>query len=289
MGRKVHESQREKTHMARLGVFGIAILMGGIALADTVVENGGAPIFTNMPSNLSAGLNSGVPYWDNNSGDGSQKNVGYFLTGSGGFSGGTNYNPQGYLSQPGNPDQPSSFNLVRDTNSLVITLLALNTGDLSAVFGYYDASKTNFAAAQATEHPLFTSGSSAPGTATVNLAAALSGSGISTYGFYLAKCANYPSCSQTDTFFSNAAIDNAPGDSALHQHFALFNYAADAKVFYLGAEDWFGATEGLGDYNDMTFKISSDAVPEPATLAMIGSGLLGLGYTRSRSRRKSAV
>ena len=97
----------------------------------------------------------------------------------------------------------------------------------------------------------------------------------------MAKCANHPVCSQTDTFFSNSALDNAPGDTSAHQHFALFGNATDINVFYLGSEDWFGnPMEGNGDFNDMVFKINSDAVPEPTTFALLGIGLLSLALVR---------
>jgi hypothetical protein len=45
-------------------------------------------------------------------------------------------------------------------------------------------------------------------------------------------------------------------------------------------------TEGTGDYGDFAVMIESfEVVPAPATLALMGLGLLGLGY---RARRKSA-
>jgi hypothetical protein len=265
---------------------------GGFAFGDTVYENGGPSAFTNMPANLaSLTPDSGTPYWNNDSGDGSQKNIGYFLTGTGGFSGGTDYNPQGYLSQPGTPDMPANFDLARTTNSLQITLLGTDTTDRTDVFGYYDASQTTTAGAEATEHPLFDTTSSVTGSTTVNLASSLAASGITNYGFYMVKCADHPACTQTYTFFSNSALDIASGDSAGHQHFALFNSAADPNVFYLGSEDWFwsGPVENLGDYNDMVFLINSDGIPtpEPATFVLVGAGLLGLGIAHFRRSSKA--
>src|ERR1700720_4285221 len=75
---------------------GALVLISGFAMADTILENGGSPTFTNVPSNLATGLGSGIPYWDNHSGDfggSNTANVGYFLTATGNFSSGTNYSP----------------------------------------------------------------------------------------------------------------------------------------------------------------------------------------------------
>jgi hypothetical protein len=262
--------------MKILMAIGTLALISGFAVGDTVQENGGAPNFIALPSPLSTGLNTGVPYWNNHSGDfggSNTANIGYFLTASGNFTGGTNYNPNGYLAATsGNPNSPASFNLVRNTNSILITLLGTFTGGVDA-FGLYDASKSTIPTAAATEVPVLTT-STAVGT-TVNE----SGISFTSYGFYVTAGGN--------TWFSNTALDANDGT---HQHFALFNFAADANVFYLGLTDWFfgNGGNGNGDYQDLVLRINTDAagVPEPATMALMGAGLLGLGYTRFRSRKK---
>lgn len=276
--------------MKLLTAIGTLALISGFALADTVVENGGAPTFTNMPANLATGLGTNTPYWDNHSGDfggSNTANVGYFLTGTGNFS--TNYNPNKYLSGPGSGgtnDAPASFNLVQDTNSLVISLIGVTTGDLTNVFGIYDASKTG-AQAVSSEHPLFGPGAISVGSLNnVNLGTL----GFSSIGFYLIKGGT----AAGTTWFSNSALNTNAGtastDVSGHQHFALFTTAADANTFYLGTEDWVSNSgEGVaGDFQDIVVKINADAVPEPATFALMGAGLLGLGYSRFRSRKNRA-
>jgi hypothetical protein len=259
-------------------------LISGLAMGDTISENGGSATFTNVPNlTTNAQLNSGIPYWDNHSGDfggTNTANAGFFLTAAGSFSGGTNYSPNQYVAaSSGNPDAPTAFNLVHSTNSLLISLIGANTGGTTETFGIYDASKSTFATAAATEIALFGPGSMSAQVGTLRNESA---AGFASVGFYLSNS------SVGATWFSNTALNanGTSGDAAGHQHYALFTTGTDANTFYLAVEDWItGAGDGLGDYNDLVIKINADAVPEPATFALMGAGLLGLGFARFRTRK----
>jgi hypothetical protein len=59
-------------------------------------------------------------------------------------------------------------------------------------------------------------------------------------------------------------------------------------MFFIGVEDGLNgdAIEGNGDFNDIMVRLITGApttpLPEPATFALIGSGLVGLLFARSR-------
>jgi hypothetical protein len=283
--------------MKTLMAIGALALFSGFALADTILENGGAPTFSSMPSENGAGVvtgvNSGIPYGANFSSDitgtgnacggstGNCADIFDFLTATGSFTGGTNYNPNQYLSsttgttsfQPN--DAPPAFNLVHTTNSLLISLLGTYTGSTMDMFGLYDASQTTIAGATASESgTLLTNGS------TLNSPVNESGFGATNYGFYVKNA--------TNTWFSNTALDATDGT---HQHFIIFTTPSDPNTFYVGVTDWFynNGNEKYGDFQDLVIKVNADAaVPEPATFALMGAGLLGLGYARFRSRKNRA-
>jgi hypothetical protein len=75
-------------------------------------------------------------------------------------------------------------------------------------------------------------------------------------------------------------LDTMDGD-------ALLGYINDDG--FTGAKYWAVAATGWGDHASYVEGIQySSAVPEPATLALFGLGLLGLG-TRARSNKKSVI
>jgi hypothetical protein len=64
----------------------------------------------------------------------------------------------------------------------------------------------------------------------------------------------------------------------------IFMALLSPSVALIGLED----IRGLGDkdYDDLMFTVSANPVPEPATILLVGSGLVGLVRFRRRSRSK---
>jgi hypothetical protein len=270
-----------------IGICTVA-LISGLAMGDTILENGGSPTFTNIPGSIVAPTTAtGVPYWNNTSTDCGAStttcNVGNFLTNTGAIASGTNYNPNQYLSgagSGGSNDAAPSFNLVHSTNSLIISLIGVYTGNTTDQFGIYNAALTG-AAATASRISLFGTNSA--------LGSSMNESSIAfaNVGFYMTNTINGV------TWYSNSGLNvpGSSGDPAGHQHFALFTTGTDPNMFFLGITDWITGNggEGNGDYQDLVIRVNADAVvPEPATFALMGAGLLGLGFARFRTRKSRA-
>jgi len=123
-----------------------------------------------------------------------------------------------------------------------------------------------------------------------------------TWGVYARTCSQNAATGAcpgqfVQTEFSNLAMNAVNGDTpaadANHMHWALFQSGTNAAVYYLALKDYVftgtqtrNPTEGYGDYNDIILRIDTSGVPEPATLSIMGLGLVGLGILGRRKLKK---
>jgi len=196
--------------------------------------------------------NNGAPFWDNNSGDGPNFNIGFCLTNSGSCQGALIDTPPGARPFWGMPynfssDTGGAFdpNFLFDRQPfpnpppLTATLEARFAGGADS-FGYFLVD-SNGEIVPGSYVTLFT-GSDAVGT-TVTFSP-----GGKRYGFWLFN----PDFSCTYVSLSSQNPCDTPGN----QHFAAFRIAAASpSTYWIGCEDEPLAGSDL-DYNDMIVKVT---------------------------------
>ena len=256
-------------------IVALSLLSGTAIFADTIVGSAGAAFQNWTAADLDQ---DGRPYWDNVSIDGTNQNIGYFMTdaptaplsdapGAVPFWGRA-YNSTTDFAGSADP----SFYFHNAGSSLTVSLELEDAGneDINE-FGWYNVANP------LTLHPLFLGPDSPPDTNT------FSPSG--NYGFYLTGSGG--------TYFTQSSL-NPCGDTS-HQHFAVFEQSAasGAEVYWIGIEDQtlqqLNGNEGCGgDYNDMVIRLTTDPaaiVPEPSTATLAVAGLLIMLGLLNRRRK----
>jgi hypothetical protein len=215
------------------------------ASATTVVGSGSWQAW-------SAPNQDGDPYWDNPSADGNQRNIGYFLSKTGGFSShpaSPAITPEWWGYGDGSADLSFHFqSALPQAAKLVIEVAGnANINEL----GWYDVSNPSVG------------GVIFPGPAGAGATAVFSPS--LNFGLYIKTAGGV-------TYYTQSTLN--PAAETNHQHFALFKEAPG--VYWIGVEDKPANTgEGFGgDYNDMVIRMA--VVPEPATMSLFALGLLPL-------------
>jgi hypothetical protein len=143
-------------------------------------------------------------------------------------------------------------------------LIAITAYVGNETFGIYDKGNLN------TLHPIFgpgaPGGNAVGGTYTITIP--------TNFGFYFDSSSN----PNGGLFYSETSVGSPDG----LQHFALFRGDNAPGSFFLGMEDLVSSGASDFDYNDMV--VQFHPVPLPATLPLLGSGLVGL-FAYGRRRR----
>lgn len=239
--------QKRVSRWLTLVVAGVIALTVSASATTNVVGSAGAGWQA-----WSAPNQDGTPYWDNTSQDGNKKNIGYFLSKTGGFSShpaSPNITPPWWGYSDGSADLNFHFN----SNLSQVVKLYIEVAGYANIneLGWYDVSNPSVG------------GVIFPGPAGAGATTVFTPS--TNFGLYIKTAGG-------KKYYTQSMLN--AGTEQQHQHFALFKEAP--SVYWIGIEDKpANSGEGFGgDYNDMVIRMA--VIPEPATMSLFALGLLPL-------------
>ncbi|GEM_PF-1747761 len=258
----------------------------------------------------------GTPFWNNwsydtGAGGSHDMNIGYMLSGTGGFTGtdvlgadwAVAYASGGANSTDGDP---SAFTFTPSADHYTVTLLGAYSGNSTmqpygTQFGiYYESGNT------IVYDELYGPGANSYSYTTP---IDLTGSAVRTasfYGFYATVCYGPVvggACQNTETYYSDSSLNNGyvtsnpslfPAGGAAYNHFTVFALASDGSNYntgnwVIGFKDGPVGAEGMGDFNDVVIELADPKdfpapTPEPATAGVVGAGVAAFVLLRRAAR-----